>query len=185
MPPPRSGWVPRRASLSRMSGRTPTAALAVALSFALLLLHAGAEVLGLPGLVALDVADRVGSVGGIAALTVVLEQALRRRRLLVVPLALAGQLGLLTLPSLLHADAIGASYEPSTLLAGVLLHAALTLAVVAVALRVEEAVAALLGCRVTRPPATLCRATAPRPLPLPSRSTGRPPGRAPPLPLAA
>lgn len=158
-----------------------SASLAVALSFGLLALHAGAELLGLPGLAALDVADRVGSIGGIAALTVITEQGLRRRRWAVVPLALLGQVGLLALPSVLHADAVGAVYDPRALLVGAALQLLLTAAVVAVALHVEHVVERLLAARaavvvvatvhpVTGPPALLL-----------SRATGRPPGRGPPV----
>jgi hypothetical protein len=163
-----------------MTARVGSAGAAVALSFALLLLHAAAELAGLPGLVALDLADRVGSVAGIAALTVVLEQALRRHRYRLVPAALAGQATLLVLPSLLHADAVGATYDARTLLAGLAAQALLTLAVVAAALRVEDAVEALLADRPALPAATRLRPTGTvtgHPL---VRRAARPPGRAPP-----
>ena len=168
-----------------MTDRRGSAGVAVALSFALLLLHAGAELVGLPGLAALDLADRVGSVCGIAALTVVLEQALRRHRYRLVPAALAGQASLLALPSLLHADAVGAAYDARTLLAGLAAQALLTLAVVAVALQVEDAVEALLADRPALPATArglATRAVAGHAL---VRRVARPPGRAPPPALPA
>lgn len=144
------------------------------------------DLLALPGLVVLDAADRLASVAGIAGLTVLMERSLRRGRSTVVPVAMLGQLALLVGPALVHADAVGATYDPRTLLVGAVVQCALTAAVVLAALRVGDAVQRALTPLAPLAATSAGSASAGALLaPLRSLVVPRPPGRAPPRAVAA